>query len=396
MREPSCAGCRESRSPARTRRASATAPRRGRCARSASRVAARAVAAARSLLAAAVAAAALARSRSARRAARSSTRSATRSAASTWSASPLPALSRCPPPAVCSSARPGPLDRPDGRLEAAARRLHRSLLVAARPLRRRRARARAARARPDGTVRWSLARPGTVACPRWSPDGYRIAYLAGTLRVVAGDGTGDHGSPAARTHVAPAWRPGPAGTCSPRRRERRRPPRRRRQRPHLRLPRWTRLKKDTLAWTHNGRYLISVSNRSRLTVIGRSGRPAATFAIPARPPRARSSTPNRHIRARRQEHGRPVDRHNHRPPRAQDETRLLRPRPLQLTRLVARRQLARARLAERRPDSSSCTRPQPPGDPRRLQPQPPNSTPPRRSPRFPSLGGWCCTTKGQS
>ncbi len=45
----------------------------------------------------------------------------------------------------------------------------------------------------DGDVRWSLARPG-VRFPRWagSATDTRIAYLSGsTLRVVAGDGTGD-------------------------------------------------------------------------------------------------------------------------------------------------------------------------------------------------------------
>ena len=43
---------------------------------------------------------------------------------------------------------------------------------------------------------------------RWSPDGYRIAYLAGSvLHVVAGDATGDHAIAAAVTPVAPAWQP---------------------------------------------------------------------------------------------------------------------------------------------------------------------------------------------
>jgi outer membrane protein assembly factor BamB len=61
---------------------------------------------------------------------------------------------------------------------------------------------------PDGSVRWSLSRPGRIATARWSRGlGYRIAYVsAGALRVVAGDGTGDHRhGPAAA--VAPAWRP---------------------------------------------------------------------------------------------------------------------------------------------------------------------------------------------
>jgi hypothetical protein len=61
---------------------------------------------------------------------------------------------------------------------------------------------------PSGSVRWSLSRPGRIAAARWSAGlGYRIAYVTGgTLRVVAGDGTGDHRfGPAAA--VAPAWRP---------------------------------------------------------------------------------------------------------------------------------------------------------------------------------------------
>lgn len=61
---------------------------------------------------------------------------------------------------------------------------------------------------PHGTVRWSLARPGTITLPRWSADGYRIAYLDGsTLRVVNGDGSGDHRFAGTVAHVAPAWRP---------------------------------------------------------------------------------------------------------------------------------------------------------------------------------------------
>ncbi len=62
---------------------------------------------------------------------------------------------------------------------------------------------------PRGNVRWAIARPA-VSDPRWfSPSGYRVAYLsAGTLRVIAGDGTGDHLLAARAAHVAPAWRPG--------------------------------------------------------------------------------------------------------------------------------------------------------------------------------------------
>jgi hypothetical protein len=60
-----------------------------------------------------------------------------------------------------------------------------------------------------GVVRWSIARPD-VRAPRWfAPDGYRIAYLSrDALRVVAGDGTGDHLLAARVAPVAPAWEPG--------------------------------------------------------------------------------------------------------------------------------------------------------------------------------------------
>jgi dipeptidyl aminopeptidase/acylaminoacyl peptidase len=60
--------------------------------------------------------------------------------------------------------------------------------------------------RPNGQVRWTLARP-RVHDARWSPSGFRIAYLSGSnLRVVAGDKTGDRRVDGA-ADVAPAWRP---------------------------------------------------------------------------------------------------------------------------------------------------------------------------------------------
>ena len=62
---------------------------------------------------------------------------------------------------------------------------------------------------PKGNVHWSLARSGRISLPRWAPDGYRIAYLDGSsLRIVAGDGTGDHLLDARVAPVGPAWRPG--------------------------------------------------------------------------------------------------------------------------------------------------------------------------------------------
>jgi hypothetical protein len=61
---------------------------------------------------------------------------------------------------------------------------------------------------PRGVTRWALARPA-VSDPRWyPPTGFRVAYRSGhQLRVVAGDGTGDHSLAANVAPVAPAWRP---------------------------------------------------------------------------------------------------------------------------------------------------------------------------------------------
>ena len=61
----------------------------------------------------------------------------------------------------------------------------------------------------DGTVRWSLGRPG-VSLPSWggTRTDTRIAYFSGSsLRVVAGDGTGDRLLARDAAHVAPVWQP---------------------------------------------------------------------------------------------------------------------------------------------------------------------------------------------
>ena len=60
---------------------------------------------------------------------------------------------------------------------------------------------------PRGAVRWTISQP-RIRHPRWAPSGFRVAYLSGsTIRVVAGDGTGDRRIDTAE-NVAPAWKPG--------------------------------------------------------------------------------------------------------------------------------------------------------------------------------------------
>jgi dipeptidyl aminopeptidase/acylaminoacyl peptidase len=60
-----------------------------------------------------------------------------------------------------------------------------------------------------GEVRWALSSSTRVTGARWAPSGFRIAYRAGaTLRVIAGDGTGDRLLARHAGAAAPAWRPG--------------------------------------------------------------------------------------------------------------------------------------------------------------------------------------------
>jgi hypothetical protein len=64
---------------------------------------------------------------------------------------------------------------------------------------------------PEGELRWSLTRPPTVADPRWSPSGFRIAYrVGGTPRVVSGDGSPDRLVARGIAPTAAEWRPGSA------------------------------------------------------------------------------------------------------------------------------------------------------------------------------------------
>jgi len=61
---------------------------------------------------------------------------------------------------------------------------------------------------PQGTVRWTLDRPATIHDARWSRSGFRIAYRSGSsLRVIAGDGSGDHLVAGDAAPAPVAWEP---------------------------------------------------------------------------------------------------------------------------------------------------------------------------------------------
>jgi hypothetical protein len=65
---------------------------------------------------------------------------------------------------------------------------------------------------PRGRVQWAIAAGAAVSAARWSPDGYRIAYLAGrAVDVVAGDGSQSHRLLAGVRPIVPAWEPHAGG-----------------------------------------------------------------------------------------------------------------------------------------------------------------------------------------
>ncbi len=133
---------------------------------------------------------------------------------------------------------------------------------------------------PGGAVRWSLASQERVRAARWAPvDGFRIAYVAGSaLRIVNGDGTGDHRYGPARAAVAPAWRPDDRhvlayvdarGRLSVVAVDARR-----------RLWRVRVAGVRSLAWSPGGRRLLVVTGR-RVIVFDRRGTQLAARAIPS-------------------------------------------------------------------------------------------------------------------
>jgi Tol biopolymer transport system component len=126
---------------------------------------------------------------------------------------------------------------------------------------------------PRGNVRWAIARP-EVSDPRWfSPSGYRVAYLsAGTLRVIAGDGTDDHLLAARAARVAPAWRPGYSFQLAYVTTDNRLVVRDADTEQLI----WTRVldaQPRELLWSSDGSRLVVVSARSVRTYAGSGGRP---------------------------------------------------------------------------------------------------------------------------
>lgn len=131
---------------------------------------------------------------------------------------------------------------------------------------------------PKGAVRWSKPRKQQLRWPRWSFEGYRIAYLSdATLRVITGDGASDRGFGNADPRVAPAWRPGThevAWAASARVVQVAAADARR-----LRWRAATIGPVAALSWSDDGRLLL-VAERTRLAVYSADGRLEETIALP--------------------------------------------------------------------------------------------------------------------
>lgn len=124
---------------------------------------------------------------------------------------------------------------------------------------------------PNGDVHWSIGRAG-LAGPIWSSRGNedeRVAYLArSTLRVIGGDGRGDHVVARNAAHVVPAWRPrthvlayaNDAGKIVVRDAD-------------TLSVEWTgtaQQRPTALEWSSDGRYLLT-RGASSITIFGRTG-----------------------------------------------------------------------------------------------------------------------------
>jgi WD40 repeat protein len=129
--------------------------------------------------------------------------------------------------------------------------------------------------------------------PRWYvPTGYRVAYLSGhALRVVAGDGTGDHLLATGVASVAPSWQPGSAYRLAYATRSGRLVVRGADSKRIL----WTAPlsgQARELSWSTDGRRLLAVT-AGRASLYDPSGHTIATVGVPAGVPlRAASLSPD--------------------------------------------------------------------------------------------------------
>lgn len=136
---------------------------------------------------------------------------------------------------------------------------------------------------PKGNIHWAIGRPA-VSDPSWfSPTGYRVAYLsAGTLRVIAGDGTDDRLVATRVAGVAPAWRPGHSYQLAYVTTGNRLVVRDSDTRQVL----WTRALGTTpreLLWANDGQRLVVVSAHAVRTFAGQGGALRATLHLPGAP-----------------------------------------------------------------------------------------------------------------
>jgi sugar lactone lactonase YvrE len=134
---------------------------------------------------------------------------------------------------------------------------------------------------PDGTVHWSIVRPGRVSRPSWSHGlGYRVAYLEGSaVRVVAGDGTADRPVGRGAAAVTPDWRPVSGNVLSWATRDGRVVTRDL----DAGRTRWSLGAGGSvrdLEWTGDGSRLVVLLARA-VRVIGPAGTPLATIPLPA-------------------------------------------------------------------------------------------------------------------
>lgn len=141
---------------------------------------------------------------------------------------------------------------------------------------------------PGGRVRWSIDASEPVSGARWAPSGFRIAYLTGggpaSLRVVAGDGTGDRLVRPRVADVPPAWRPSLTHVVAYSDRRGRVVATKVDSRDDL----WRAAPGPAisqLAWSEDGQRLVALSRRS-LRIFDAQGRLLSTVATKVREPQA--------------------------------------------------------------------------------------------------------------